>query len=177
MVLNRLYIIGLPRKKKLVYKCLVSISCSYMSFPASADSATSESTNQSMMTVIGKIIIYIISGVPDFLSILNWPFSLSVGYIFLRNGTGLFSYLFFLGRPMMVFWAPLGLPRFLIFGGSFTLVNPVEVTSLCQCCNSQVVSVHTHLCMYANLYICVHGYLRQSIYRDLPVIHHYLLDI
>ena len=33
---------------------LVSTSCSSMSFPASADSATSESTNQSMMTVIGS---------------------------------------------------------------------------------------------------------------------------
>ena len=63
-------IIGLPRKKKQENKCLVSISCSSMSFPASADSTTSKSTNQSMMTVIGKI-MYIISGVPDFLSILN----------------------------------------------------------------------------------------------------------
>ena len=84
-----------------------SSSCTILS-PFTASAAISGSTNYAIIT---EITIYKLVKK----TIIKVPFSFSLG-VFLRNGTGLFSWLhfLFLGNPITVLSAPLGLPCFLI---------------------------------------------------------------
>ena len=75
------------------------------------------STNQSKITIKYQLIVKnAVRG--------DIPFSLSIGGFF-KKVRGLFSFRFLLGRPITVFSAPLGLPLFIILGGSLTLSRPV----------------------------------------------------
>ena len=104
----------LSRQEAETLSSLTSTSSSSMSLPARASWDTSESTNQSSIAInrIKNNIRQFIFKQNKKVTIIL--FSLSHGYFF-RNGTGLLLHFFLCGNLMT---APLGLPRFLIFGGS-----------------------------------------------------------